>query len=103
MALVQPTRILQTGGLVVIDGLPLIPEIGELFPKTLRWHAEKLRPCPGPAAWRRHQRRGEPICDPCKAWRADWDASRSRDSRDGRTRHKEEAGRIPFTGCPPAG
>jgi hypothetical protein len=82
MALVQPTRILQTGGLVIIDGLPAIPEIGELFPLTRRWHAHKLRPCGGPAAWRRHQRRREPICDDCRAWRAGWDATRPRDTRD---------------------
>ena len=84
MALVQPTRILQTGGLVVIDGLPLIPEIATLFPATRRWHAEKLRPCPSLAAWRRHQRRGEPICTACRAWRAAWDATRDRSTRDRR-------------------
>lgn len=81
MALVQPTRVLQTGGLVVIDGLPAIPAIAELFPSTRRWHAEKLKACPSSAAWRRHQRRGEPICEGCKAWRAAWDAARPAETR----------------------
>jgi hypothetical protein len=77
VALVRPTRVV-TGpaGLFVIDGLPAIPEVRELFPTVGRWHAHKLRPCPSAAAWRRHQRRREAICDACRAWRASWDAAR---------------------------
>lgn len=81
MALVKPTRILQTGGLVIIDGLPLIPEIAELFPTTRRWHAEKLRPCGTLAAWRRHQRRHEPIDAACRRERARFDGGRPAESR----------------------
>jgi hypothetical protein len=81
MALVrpQPTRI-QTTGLFIIDGgistlqagdgLPEIPPISELMPRTRRWR--KVKPCGTIAAWRRHQRRGEPIDDRCRAARTRW-------------------------------
>ena len=51
-----------------------IPDIGEMFPGTRRWR--KVKPCGSAAAWRRHQRRGEPQDDRCRAWRATWDRSR---------------------------
>lgn len=95
MALVQPTRILQTGGLYVIDGLPAIPEVAELFPSTRRWHAGKLKPCGTPAAWRRHQRRGEPLDDRCRKARARFDAKRDRSTRDAVTARRPIAGSRP--------
>jgi hypothetical protein len=51
-----------------------IPDIGELFPSTRRWR--KVKPCGSGAAWRRHQRRGEPQDQACLAWRSNWDRSR---------------------------
>jgi hypothetical protein len=81
MALVrpQPTRI-KTAGLFIIDGqpivfqgpdgLPEIPPIAVLMPRTRRWR--KVKPCGTIAAWRRHQRRGEPIDDKCRAARSRW-------------------------------
>lgn len=55
-------------------GLPLIPPIAELFPSTRHWR--KVKPCGTAAAWRRHQRRREPICDKCRTWRKRWDRKR---------------------------
>jgi len=83
MALVrpQPTRI-RTVGLFIIDGqpivyqapdgLPEIPPIAALMPRTRRWRKEKVKPCGTLAAWRRHQRRGEDICPKCRAARSRW-------------------------------
>jgi hypothetical protein len=53
-----------------------IPDVVVLFPATRRWH--RVKPCPGPAAWRRHQRRKTPFCEPCRTWRAEWDKGRVR-------------------------
>lgn len=81
MALVRPTQVLNQGGLFVIDGLPAIPEIAELFPATRRWHESKLRPHGTAAAWRREQRRKSGHCDKCRAWRKAYDAARPAESR----------------------
>lgn len=81
MALIKTTRILNstaTGGLFIIDGqpigwdpgLPEIPPIAQLMPRTRRWR--NVKPCGTLAAWRRHQRRGEPQDAACLARRARW-------------------------------
>ncbi len=54
--------------MALITGDLRIPEIAELFPSTRRRHACNLRPCGTAAAWRRHQRRGEPQDEACKRW-----------------------------------
>lgn len=46
-----------------------IPDVGELFPRTRRRRASLLKPCGTAAAWRRHQRRGEPQDELCKEWK----------------------------------
>jgi len=42
-----------------------IPPAGDLFPRTRRWRT--VKPCPSPAAARRHLRRGEPMDDANRA------------------------------------
>lgn len=40
-----------------------------------------LRPCGTPSAARRHQARGEPMCEPCRRALWAWDAARKRTAR----------------------
>jgi hypothetical protein len=40
-----------------------------------------LRPCGTPSAARRHQNRGEPMCEPCRRAVRAWDAARKRVAR----------------------
>jgi hypothetical protein len=55
-------------------GLPAIPPLNQLLPGKIRWR--NVKPCGSAAAWRRHQRRKEPICDKCRTWRKRWDKTR---------------------------
>lgn len=43
-----------------------IPPVAALFPATRRWR--KVKPHGTGAAYRRHYRRREPMCPPCRAW-----------------------------------
>jgi hypothetical protein len=43
-----------------------IPPVADLFPSTRRWR--RVRPHGTSAAYRRHYRRREPMCGPCRAW-----------------------------------
>lgn len=43
-----------------------IPPVSELFPSTRRWR--KVKPHGTSAAYRRHFRRDEPMCEDCRAW-----------------------------------
>lgn len=74
MALVTYPQIVIIDGAEITTGLPLIPSIAELMPSTRRWR--NVKPCGTMAAWRRHQRRKEPICNRCRAWRRRYDKSR---------------------------
>ena len=74
MALVTYPAIVIIDGQEVTTGLPLIPPVADLLPTTRRWR--KVKPCGTAAAWRRHQRRREPICARCRRWRRGYDKPR---------------------------
>jgi hypothetical protein len=50
-----------------------------------------LRPCGTPSAARRHQERGEPVCEPCRRALNAWDAARKRLARRRSTGSGEQA------------
>lgn len=54
-------------------GHPYDP-VADLFPATRRWR--RVKPHGTGAAYRRHYRRGEPMCPPCRAWHRGDEANR---------------------------